>query len=126
MKWKISLDSFYRLWDTHLKHVKVLTPCTDVCKTCRLKTREIVEKRNFFTFRKTYLVKDLSEHLEIVKFERQFCKDCILEASRCITESIGSFPNVPNSKNIMMHYSFDYKVQIFSISNEALKNQGNF
>ena len=85
---KISLDAFYKLWNHHLDHIKVLTPRTDVCKTCRLMTREIVEKRNKLSLiEHQNLAENLSQHLQIVKLEREFYKTCISNASKHVSDS---------------------------------------
>ena len=111
-------------------------------------TREIVEKRNKLSLiEHQNLAENLSQHLQIVKLEREFYKTCISNASKHVSDS-ENFPNLENSRDMMMHYSFDYaqqvhlpndpqqpgpmffltpyKVQIFGVSNEALKKQCNY
>jgi hypothetical protein len=145
---KVSQSKFYNVWEVYLNHIKIQTPRTDVCKTCRLLTRGIVEKRNKSTLDEHQeLVKNLSTHLELVKAERAVYKQSIIDSTISCTAEINT-QNAPNSKNMMMHYSFDYaqqihiphdpiqsgpmyflvpyKVQIFGISNEALRSHHNY
>ena len=111
-------------------------------------TREIVEKRNKLSLiEHQNLAENLRQHLQIVKLEREFYKTCISNASNHFSDS-ENFPNLENSRDKMMHYSFDYaqqvhlpnnpqqpgpmffltpyKVQIFGVSNAALKKQCNY
>ena len=46
---KISLSKFNSIWLTNLNHIKIQKARTDVCKMCRLITREIIEKRDRMT-----------------------------------------------------------------------------
>ena len=144
---KISSSTFNKIWATNLGHIKIQTARTDVCKTCRLITREIIEKRHKISIdAHQELVLKLNSHLKLVKDERAYYKQTIIDASRYLNETFSL--NTPNSKDIEMHYSFDYaqqihiphdplqpgpmfflvpyKVQVFGIANEALKMQHNY
>ncbi len=147
---KLSLSKFKNIWNTYLSHIKIQTPKTDVCKTWRLLTRKIVEQRKFLNVTDHQkLVADLNEHLTIVQTERAFYKQSIMDATTYIGDiSSESYVKLANSRDITMHYSFDfaqqvhiphdplqsgpmyflvpYKVQIFGISNEALKQYHNY
>jgi hypothetical protein len=110
-------------------------------------TREIIEKRLTISIEDHQeLALKLNLHLELVKNERAYYKQTIIDASKYIKDSLSL--NIPNSKEIIMHYSFDYaqqihiphdplqpgpmyflvpyKVQVFGIANEALKMQHNY
>ena len=63
------------------------------------------------------IVKSLSFHLELVKEERAIYKKVIDEASKFVATPTDINP--PNSKYIVMHYSFDYAQQIH-IPNDQL------
>jgi hypothetical protein len=144
---KISLSKFNSIWLTNLNHIKIQKARTDVCKTCRLLTNEIMEKRERIRLEQHHeFVKSLSFHLDLVKEERAIYKKVIDEASKFVATSAGI--NAPNSKDIVMHYSFDYaqqihipndplqpgpmfflvpyKIQVFGIANEAFKTQHNY
>jgi hypothetical protein len=60
----------------------------------------------------------LSSHLELVKAERAYYKQIIAEASKYVQSSFSI--NTPKSKDIFMHYSFDY-TQLIHIPHDPLQ-----
>ena len=77
---KISLSKFNSIWLTNLNHIKIQKARTDVCKTCRLLTREIMEKRERIRLEQHHeLVKSLSFHLGLVEKERAIYKKLLMK-----------------------------------------------
>ena len=106
---KVSFSTFYKIWKVFLNHIKIQTPKTDVCKTCRLLTREIVEKRQHLSLDEHQeLANKLSNHLELVKNERLVYQNYINSATTYVDQIDRNLPKIPNTFDIEMHYSFDY------------------
>ncbi len=111
--------SFIRIWQEAAPHTCFSKPRTDLCMTCEnLKkalnriASDLDENREDEKIR---LHHQALEHLEYAKKERDYYRNCIkaaekayseLEPRQCVS------PCKPDSRNISMHYSWDFAQQL--------------
>ncbi|XP_072314393.1 uncharacterized protein [Eucyclogobius newberryi] len=111
-------SSFRSLWKQLLPHIRSCRPRTDLCWQCQSNNEQLIRSANVPDERKSEVVQKQVHHLALVQSERTFY-NTLIAACRLTTESnVLSFgPSPPASKDIRMHYSFDFAQQIHFPSN---------
>ena len=154
----IAYTTFCRLWRSLLPSIIIMKPMSDLCWTCQQNITAILRAANCFEGEKSETIKAAEEHLRIVQVERSFykttCDECCDSVHTHFTEDdVLQLPpvssNTPsNSRDIQVHYSFDYaqqvhfpsdplqpgpiyfltprKCSVFGVNCEALPRQVNF
>ena len=115
----VSLSKFRQLWRDLLPSIK---PMTDLCTTCHAHSNLVLRSSNHPSVRKSKVLEEYQEHLQAVGVERSFykttCDQCKREVRDHFTQDDKFQPPAPasqipsNSKDISVHYSFDYAQQI--------------
>ena len=118
----VAYSTFCYLWRSLLPSIVVLKPRSDLCWQCQQNSTAIVRTSNSLEVEKSTAISNPLEHLRTVKLERSYYKsvydDC-KETVRAHFITDGEFtPPKPcskipcNSKDIKVHYSFDYAQQV--------------
>lgn len=147
-----------RLWRTLLPSVIIMKPMNDLCWTCHRNSTAILLAANSSEASKSSTIREAEEHLHIVQIERSFYKstcDSCRKSVRAFFTIDGEFHPpalsstiTPNTRDIKVHYSFDYaqqvhfpsdplhpgpiyfltprKCTVFGVNCEALPRQVNF
>ena len=146
----VGYHSFRSIWLKCLPHIRILTPCTDVCDLCEVLRRKVVEAVTEAD--KLQACQSLANHIGEAQAERDLYKRRTEEAK----EELGAHPPVQQLQSHELcgsnleksHYTFDFaqnvalpqvarqigpiyfkvprKVHIFGINNEALPHQLNY
>lgn len=153
----VAYTTFGRLWRTLLPSVIIMKPMTDLCWTCHRNSTAILQAVNTSEASKSSTIREAKEHLRIVQIERSFYKstcDACRKSVRAFTIDGEFHPpalsstTTPNTRDIKVHYSFDYaqqvhfpsdplqpgpiyfltprKCTVFGVNCEALPRQVNF
>lgn len=129
----ISYSSFHRIWKHHTPEIQVMKPRTDVCAVCdrlrerlrRCRTEEQISEST----------EQLRDHVSLAQAERDYYNHCI-EHSRStsnppnahITFDFAQQLELPAHTRQVgpLYFKVRYRVQLFGICNEALKQQDNY
>ncbi|XP_076449423.1 uncharacterized protein LOC143285915 [Babylonia areolata] len=110
----VSASTFRKLWLQLCPFIVVTRPLTDLCWRCQQNTTQIFRGANLTLEEKQALMEKHQQHLSQVDAERQLYRDMVASSKATVTEhafaNLG--PSVPNSKDIRMHYSFDFAQQV--------------
>lgn len=88
---------------------------TDLCWTCQQNNYCVYRSANLPEAVKSRKLLKQEEHLRLVDMERQFYRDMVAASKDTIAGMEGPVrlgPNAAVSKNIRMHYSFDFAQQV--------------
>lgn len=118
----VAYSTFCRLWRTLLPSVLIMRPMTDLCWQCQQNSTAILRSANLSDSEKSDTLRKAEEHLRVVQVERSLYTAACEEASRSVRAhfqtNAGFDPPPPashiplNSKDIKVHYSFDYAQQV--------------
>ena len=144
----IGESTFLNLWNQLVPFVRTMPPASDLCWKCQETTRKMQRAANRPDAQKIECVRELEEHLRVVKLERKFYKDAIEKVKE--TPGIETRKPGTHEKNTfpVNHVSFDFAQQthypyspqqpgpiffktprkcgLFGINAEALGKQVNF
>ena len=115
----VAYKTFCRLWRTLLPSIIIMRPMSDLCWVCQQNSTIILRSANSPEPEKRKNLKKAMEHLNVVTGERSFYRSITDECRRSIqsyfaaTNGLLQLPSISsalptNSKNIKVHYSFDY------------------
>ena len=126
----VAYSTFCKLWRVQLPQIRLMKPMTDLCATCQQNSTTLLRAANTSEATKTAKYQSAIEHLRLVGCERSFyktkCDECREEVIQLFTED-GVFQPppfvpqctptttttvLPNSRDIRVHYSFDYAQQV--------------
>jgi hypothetical protein len=151
----VSYDVFLRIWQERVSFISFAKPRTDLCMDCEnFKKRlnqvaaDLDEKREG---EKIAIHQEATMHLDYVKKERDYYRKCIKDAESAyngLSSKARKCRVKPNSRNIVMHYSWDFaqqlhypyedqqvgpiyfktprRAQLFGVCCEAVPNQVNY
>lgn len=119
----VAYSTFCQLWRCQLPYLILMKPMTDLCATCQHNSTAVLRAANQPTSAKSDTLRQAQEHLRIVQVERSFykttCDECKRLVRDCFASPEGDFEPPPpdsqlpaNSKDIEVHYSFDYAQQV--------------
>lgn len=118
----VAYTTFCRLWRTLLPSVIIMKLMTDLCWTCHRNSAAILRAVNTSEASKSSTIREAEEHLCIVQIERSFYKstcDACRKSVRAFFTIDGDFhppalssTTTPNTRDIKVHYSFDYAQQV--------------
>ncbi|XP_070174272.1 uncharacterized protein [Littorina saxatilis] len=110
----VCVSTFRKLWAALLPFVVVSKPMTDLCFVCQKNNYRIFRAANITDEEKQELLRTQMEHLEKVDEERLLYRRQTAVSKEVVAEqrvtSLG--PNQPCSRDITMHYSFDFAQQV--------------
>lgn len=111
-------STFRKYWRQLLPGVVIGRPMTDLCWRCQQNNQAIYRSSNLPDCEKSAKLRTQEEHLCIVAREREAYKG-MTESSKVTVKEITTVlgPNSPCSRDITMHYSFDYAQQVHYPSN---------
>ena len=154
----VAYSTFTYLWRKLTPSVIVMKPRSDLCWQCQQNSTAITCTANLSEANKSVAIESALEHLRIVKMERKhyktICEECKVSVHTHFTTS-GTFTPPPpcsrtsnNTRDVKVHYSFDYAQQVhypsdplqpgpiyfltpqkctgFGVACEALSHQINF
>ena len=118
----VAYTTFCLLWRTLVPSIVVMKPRSDLYWQCQQNSTAIMHTANLSKSEKSATIESALEYLRIVKQERtlykSMCDDC-KESVRAHFVHDGEFSSSPlaacipsNSKEIKVHYSFDYAQQV--------------
>ena len=124
----MSYSTFCRLWRLQLPSIRNMKPMTDLCWTCQQNSTLIIRAANCPDAVKSGVYAEAQEHLRVVTSERSYykttCDQCKQKIVQFFTDADGVFHPPPlgsqtpaNSRDISVHYSFDYAQQVHYPSN---------
>ena len=115
----VAYSTFCLLWRTLVPSIVIMKPRSDLCWKCQQNSTAIMRTANASDAEKSSTIDGALEHLRIVKLERSFYKSICGESVRAHFVTNGDFSppqlasSTPhNSKDIKVHYSFDYAQQV--------------
>ena len=118
----VAYTTFCCLWRKLLPSILPMKPMTDLCAACQKTSYAIRRAANCPEREKTSVLKEAEEHLRIVQIERSFYKTTCDDSKREIVAEFTTgdkFQPPPlaahapaNSRDISVHYSFDYAQQV--------------
>ncbi len=118
----VAYSTFCYLWRALAPSIVVMKPRSDLCWQCQQNSAAIVRTANSPEAEKSEVIADALEHLRIVRLERAHYKSTCTECKKSVHShfvSEGKFTPPqpcaripPNSKEIKVHYSFDYAQQV--------------
>lgn len=111
--------SFIRIWQELVPHICFNKPRSDLCMTCenfKKTLNQITSDLNRDRENEKILLHQQAiEHLEYAKKERDYYRKCIKLAEKSYSK-LGPrqkiYPCKPNSRPILMHYSWDFSQQL--------------
>ena len=105
----VKVDSLHKLWPLLVPYTVKTRPMTDLCWICQKNNSAIYRSANVSDENKSERVRNQQAHLEKVVKERSLYQEMV-RASKVVMETDESKLGIhaPASKDITMHYSFDY------------------
>ena len=100
-----------------------MKPMSDLCWTCQRNSSALLHASNHPEHHKSAVLHEAQEHLRAVQIERSYyktvCDHCKHNVQTYFTSSDSSFQPPPlnasvepNSRDLSVHYSFDYAQQV--------------
>ncbi|XP_014674791.1 PREDICTED: uncharacterized protein LOC106814923 [Priapulus caudatus] len=109
----VKVHSFRNLWRSLVPYIVMTKPMTDLCWTCQKNNSRIYRSMNIPEAEKSAELLKQQDHLVKVTLERTLYQDMVKKASNTFKDSaIKLGKNAPMSRDIKMHYSFDYAQQV--------------
>ncbi|XP_064631663.1 uncharacterized protein LOC135489956 [Lineus longissimus] len=108
------LSAFKSVWKSVAPHIVKTKPMTDLCGDCQLNNYKIYRSANLPNCVKDAKLRKQEEHLRIVEQERDVLRAMTNEAKKTVAELgiVTLSASEPCSKDISMHYSFDFAQQV--------------
>ena len=123
----VSSSHLNYLWRTLVPSIVVMKPRSDLCWQCQQNSTSIMRTANLSDTEKSSSISNALEHLRLVKLERLHYKSICVECKESVRSHFvtdGKFTPPPpsskipcNSKDIKVHYSFDFAHQVHYPSN---------
>ncbi|XP_070191657.1 uncharacterized protein [Littorina saxatilis] len=110
---QISFISFYRVWKQQCPYIAIMKPSTDLCQKCQHFFHSLRQGCRLEEEDKAALLAAYSEHVQQSKGQRDHYRQQCLAAKQvygCMEPQQG--PATPCSKNVTMHYSWDFAQQV--------------
>lgn len=119
-KYPIAYRTFLKIWQEEFPHVRFNDPRSDLCMTCenfKKRLNKVAAALDENKEKKQVQIhKEALDHIKQAKKERLFYKANAKVANEYYrklgSKTVQSKPNKPNSKNIMLHYSWDFAQQL--------------
>jgi len=116
---QVEYHSFVRIWQEMAPHICFNKPRSDLCMTCENFKKALnqiaSDMKESREDEKVRIHQQAIAHLERAKKERGYYQDCISVAEKSY-QKLGPQQKVPpckpNSRNIAMHYSWDFAQQV--------------
>jgi len=110
----VCFETFRRVWQQLLPFIVVSKPLTDLCWVCQRNNHLIYRSANLHDADKLRLLEEQTAHLHRVSEERTYYRQLVDESKEVVSQlDIGELrQNEPCSKDISMHYSFDFAQQV--------------
>ena len=118
----VQYSTFTRLWRTLVASIIVMKPRSDLCWKCQQNSAAVVRSANSTEAEKSATISSALEHLSLVKKEREYyhrvCEETKESVHDHFTTNDEFTPPLPgtcspsNSRDIKVHYSFDYAQQV--------------
>jgi hypothetical protein len=115
----VSYNSFVQIWHKKLPHIDFIKPRTDLCMKCEEYKKALnqvaADLKDRREDEKIRIHNQAIEHLRHAKLERDYYRSCIEQAEK----QYKNLPhqqkttNLPNSKAIVMHYSWDFAQHVW-------------
>ena len=117
----VAASTFKKLWLELCPFIVVARPVTGLCWRCQQNNTNIYRSENLTLEEKGELLQEHAAHLSQVDAERQFYKRQVEESKECVRRNglVALQPTPANSKDLAMHYSFDFTQQVHYPSNAA-------
>ncbi|XP_033116317.1 uncharacterized protein LOC117116394, partial [Anneissia japonica] len=113
-----SITSFRSLWKQLCPEIMVAKPRSDLCWMCQKNNWMIYRCTNVSEEDKSSILKKQEEHLRYAMMERELLNKTTAEAKKAV-EGLGLklHQNRACSRDMTMHYSFDFAQQVHVPSN---------
>ena len=110
-------STFRRIWGKLLPNIVIGRPMTDLCLQCQQNNVAIYRSSNLPEVVKSAKLQKQREHLRLVDQEREIYRQ-MTSRSKALAQdlSVKLGPNPPCSRDVKIHYSFDYAQQVSSMS----------
>ena len=118
----VKKSSWYSLWRQLTPHIVITKPMSDLCWECQKNHADIYLGSNLPVVVKNAKLRKQMDHLDKVDRERALYKDMVISSKQVVCDipdnnNIQLSENAPCSKDIAMHYSFDFAQQVHYPSN---------
>ncbi|ESO94680.1 hypothetical protein LOTGIDRAFT_175363 [Lottia gigantea] len=110
------LINFKNIWNRLLPHIVRTKPMSDLCDMCQKNNAAVYRSANLPDVVKRAKLKKQFEHLELVSKERSLYRDMVSQCKKSV-ENLTLGSNTQCSRNINVHYSFDYAQHVHYPSN---------
>ena len=112
----VGYSTFRKLWNHLLPYVIICKPMSDLCWTCQLNNSRIIRQVNVPENEKSEVLRRQETHLEHARAERthyqNMCKQSREAANIHSLHDLHVSVTPPLSRNIALHYSFDFAQQV--------------
>ena len=106
----VKYDAFQRLWMLLVPYIVKTRPMTDLCWMCQKNNSAIYRSTNTSDESKSERIRQQQAHLDKVVIARSLYQEMV-RASKVSVQDFRLGVNVPASRDITVHYSFDYAQQ---------------
>ena len=103
----VKYDAFRRLWKSLVPYIVKTRPMTDLCWMCQRNNSAIYHSTNTSNESKYEQIRQQQAHLDKVVITRSLYQEMVL-ASKVSVQDFRLCVDVPASRDITVHYSFDY------------------
>ena len=107
----VKYDAFRRLWKSLVSYIVKTRPMTDLCWMCQKNNSAIYRSTNTSDESKSERIRQQQAHLDKVVIARSLYQEMV-RASKVSVQDFRLGVNVPASRDITVHYSFDYAQQV--------------
>lgn len=108
----VGLGCFRRLWKAILPQITSTKPRTDLCWQCYRNNFQL-NRVNLNDPEKVAQLQEQIDHLALARKERELYQQMAAASEKiCEDMQLSLGPSKPASKNITMHYSFDFAQQV--------------
>ena len=118
----VAYTTFCHLWKKLTPSIVIMKPRSDLCWQCQQNSTAIIRTANLSEADKTAAIGSALEHLRVVRMERThyktICEECKVSVRAHFTTDEIFTPPPPctrtpsNTRDIKVHYSFDYAQQV--------------
>ena len=105
------LTTFRRYWRELCPHIVCCKPATDLCWECQKNNGLILRSANTRDEVKSDVLRRQERHLEHVTAERAYYR-AEVQAAKLVAVGLRLGLNLPCSRDVSMHYSFDFAQQV--------------
>lgn len=107
----VKYDSFRNLWKSLVPYIVKTRPMTDLCWMCQKNNSAIYRSTNSSDESKSERIRQQQAHLDRVVIARSLYQEMV-RASKDVAHAFRLGVNLPASKDMTMHYSFDYALSL--------------